>query len=150
MKILILNGPNLNMLGKRDPAQYGLLTLGAIEDLLRAKAQGLSKGHEAIELAFFQSNHEGALIDIIQREAGGAQGILINPGSLTHYSYALRDALVDAGLPFVEVHLSDIENREPFRKISVIADIAVERVIGLKEQSYVVGLERLVSYCHSR
>ncbi|MFA4872618.1 MAG: type II 3-dehydroquinate dehydratase [Patescibacteria group bacterium] len=145
MRILVINGPNLNMLGRRDPVQYGSLTLGAIEDMLRAKAGRLSEGHEVIELVFFQSNHEGALIDFIQAQAGGAHGILINPGALTHYSYALRDALVDAGLPLVEVHLSNIEHREPFRRISVIADIAAERVMGLKEQSYVVGLENLVA-----
>ncbi|OGL88328.1 3-dehydroquinate dehydratase [Candidatus Uhrbacteria bacterium RIFCSPLOWO2_02_FULL_49_11] len=146
MRILIINGPNLNMLGKRDPGQYGSLTLGAIEDLLRAKAGSLSVGHEAIELVFFQSNHEGALIDFIQAQSPHAHGILINPGALTHYSYALRDALIDAGLPLVEVHLSDIEHREPFRKISVIADIAAERVMGMKEKSYIEGLERLVKY----
>ena len=134
------------MLGKRDPGQYGSLTLGAIEDLLRAKAGSLSVGHEAIELVFFQSNHEGALIDFIQAQSPHAHGILINPGALTHYSYALRDALIDAGLPLVEVHLSDIEHREPFRKISVIADIAAERVMGMKEKSYIEGLERLVKY----
>ena len=146
MRILIINGPNLNMLGKRDPGQYGSLTLGAIEDLLRAKAGSLSVGHEAIELVFFQSNHEGALIDFIQAQSPHAHGILINPGALTHYSYALRDALIDAGLPLVEVHLSDIEPREPFRKISVIADIAAEGVMGMKEESYIEGLERLVKY----
>lgn len=145
MKILIINGPNLNMLGKRDPQHYGSLTLKAIEDLSRKKAKDLSKGGETIALKFFQSNHEGALIDCIQKESPQAQGILINPGALTHYSYALRDALADTGLPVVEVHLSDIENRESFRKISVIADIVIERVMGLKEQSYVVGLEKLAA-----
>lgn len=136
------------MLGKRDSQQYGTTSLSAIEDLLHRKAQELSKGGEKVELKFFQSNHEGALIDFIQANSPVAQGILINPGALTHYSYALRDALADTRLPVVEVHLSDIEHREPFRKISVIADIAVERIIGLKEQSYIVGLERLVTRLH--
>ncbi|MEW6610702.1 MAG: type II 3-dehydroquinate dehydratase [Patescibacteria group bacterium] len=144
MKILIINGPNLNMLGKRDPAQYGSHSLSGIVDLLRAHAQKLRRAGNEIELVFFQSNHEGALIDFIQQYAGEAQGILINPGALTHYSYALRDALLDSGLPVVEVHLSDIEHREPFRKISVVADIVVDRVMGLKEQSYTIGLEKLV------
>jgi 3-dehydroquinate dehydratase-2 len=145
MRILVINGPNLNMLGKRDSQQYGSLTFPAIEDVLRAKAEELHAGGEAVDLIFFQSNHEGALIDFIQQNAGEAQGILINPGALTHYSYSLRDALADTRLPIVEVHLSDIEHREPFRKISVIADIALERVMGLREKSYVIGLERLIN-----
>ncbi|OGL79261.1 3-dehydroquinate dehydratase [Candidatus Uhrbacteria bacterium RIFCSPHIGHO2_12_FULL_54_23] len=145
MNILVINGPNLNMLGRRDSQHYGSLTLNAIEDLLRKKARELGAGAEQITLQFFQSNHEGALIDFIQKESFRAQGILINPGALTHYSYALRDALADAGVPVVEAHLSDIAQREPFRRISVIADIVTERVIGLKERSYIVGLEKLIA-----
>jgi len=143
MKILIINGPNLNMLGKRDASHYGHLTLPGINKLLRKKAMELA-GERTIALHFFQSNSEGALIDFIQKEGERADGILINPGALTHYSYALRDTLADSGLPVVEVHLSNIMKRELWRRKSVIADIAVDRVMGLKEKSYVVGLERLV------
>ena len=145
MIILVINGPNLNMLGKRDASHYGSVTLKKIEQLLRHKAQELSKG-KTIVLKFFQSNHEGALIDFIQKYSDKANGILINPGALTHYSYALRDALADSGPPVVEVHLSNIMKREPWRRTSVIADVAIDRVMGLKEGSYVVGLELLVRH----
>jgi 3-dehydroquinate dehydratase-2 len=141
MKILVINGPNLNMLGKRDPAHYGSDTLETIEQKLVEKSESLG-----CELSFFQSNHEGAIIDFIQENAGGADGILINPAALTHYGYSLHDALVDAGLPVVEVHLSDIQNREDWRQISVISDIAVKRFSGLKTQSYILGLEALVEH----
>jgi len=144
MKILIINGPNLSMLGKRDASHYGRITLKGVERLLRMKAREISVRGKVI-LKFFQSNHEGALIDFIQKYSKKAHGILINPGALTHYSYALRDALADSGLPVVEVHLSDIMKRESWRRKSVIADVAVARVMGLKEQSYVVGLEKLVA-----
>ncbi len=141
MKILVINGPNLNMLGKRDPEHYGTDTLPEIEWALTEKSQSLG-----CELCFFQSNHEGAIIDFIQEQAGGADGILINPAALTHYGYSLHDALLDAGLPVVEVHLSDIQNREEWRKISVIADVAIKQFSGLKKQSYILGLEALVEH----
>ena len=141
MKILVVNGPNLNLLGKSDTSAYGNKTLDEINVLLTTEAQ-----KENVELIFFQSNHEGALIDFLQKESENAQGILINPGALTHYGYSLRDALVDTKLPIIEVHLSDINNREDFRKIDVIKDIVKEVVMGLKEESYVKGLERLIDY----
>jgi 3-dehydroquinate dehydratase-2 len=141
MKILVINGPNLNMLGKRDAEHYGSDTLQAIEQRLVEKSESLG-----CELSFFQSNHEGAIIDFIQGKAEGADGILINPASLTHYGYSLHDALVDAGLPVVEVHLSDIQHREEWRQTSVIADIAIKQISGLKKQSYILGLEALVEH----
>jgi 3-dehydroquinate dehydratase-2 len=145
MKILAINGPNLNMLGRRDAAHYGSDTLAAIEQKLTEKGKALD-----CQLTFFQSNHEGAIIDFIQEKAVGADGILINPGALTHYGYSLHDALVDAGLPVIEVHLSDINTREEWRKISVISDLAIKQVSGLKTESYLVGLEALAEHIGSR
>jgi 3-dehydroquinate dehydratase-2 len=145
MKILVINGPNLNMLGRREAKHYGTDTLPSIERALIEKGKTLG-----CELVFFQSNHEGALIDFIQEKALKADGILINPGALTHYGYSLHDALVDCGLPVVEVHLSDIHAREEWRKISVISDVAIKQISGLKTQSYLLGLEALVKYIRSR
>jgi len=145
MKILVINGPNLNMLGKREPAHYGTDTLESIEQKLAEKGRALG-----CELSFFQSNHEGGIIDFIQEKTGAADGILINPGALTHYGYSLHDALADSGLPVVEVHLSDIQAREEWRKLSVISDIVIKQVSGLKTQSYLVGLEALAEYIGSR
>ena len=138
-KILVINGPNLNMLGKRDPNLYGLKTLEEINLTLTTIAQ-----ENEVDLIFFQSNHEGALIDFIQSEYQNANGILINPGALTHYGYSLRDCLGQTKLPIVEVHLSDIENRENFRTIDVLDGIVAEKIIGLKEQSYIKGLKVLI------
>lgn len=132
------------MLGRRDSSHYGSMTLKKIEQSLKMMAREMSTS-EKIVLKFFQSNHEGALIDYIQSHARTAQGILVNPGALTHYSYALRDALADSGLPFAEVHLSHIMKREPWRRKSVIANIATVRVMGLKERSYLIGLEKLIT-----
>ncbi len=139
MKILVINGPNLNMLGSRDPAQYGTVTLAQIMALLEEEAVKLG-----CRLIFFQSNHEGALIDTLQQTQ--CDGILINPGALTHYGYSLRDALSDKVLPIIEVHLSDILSREEFRKIDVLEDIVIDRIMGMKEQSYILGLQKLVSH----
>ncbi len=144
MKILVINGPNLNMLGRRDAEHYGSDTLPSIERALIEKSQSLG-----CELIFFQSNHEGAIIDFIQGNTDEADGILINPAALTHYGYSLHDALLDAGLPVVEVHLSDIHTREEWRKLSVIADLAIKQVSGLKKQSYILGLEALVEHINS-
>ena len=141
MKILVINGPNLNMLGRRNAEHYGADTLPAIERALTRKAKELG-----CELRLFQSNHEGAIIDFIQEQGGNADGILINPAALTHYGYSLRDALVDTGLPVVEVHLSDIKSREDWRKLSVIEDVAIKQICGLKKQSYLLGLEALVEH----
>lgn len=141
MKILVINGPNLNMLGRREAEYYGSDSLKSIEQALAEKGKALG-----CELAFFQSNHEGSIIDFIQEETKGADGILINPGALTHYGYSLHDALVDAGLPVVEVHLSDIRTREEWRQISVISDVAIRQIKGLKKEGYLLGLETLVEH----
>ena len=144
MKILVINGPNLNMLGNRDPEHYGSDTLPAIGQALIEQSESLG-----CELTFFQSNHEGAIIDFIQANTEEADGILINPAALTHYGYSLHDALADASLPVVEVHLSDIQSREEWRKVSVIADIVIKQISGLKKQSYLSGLEALVEHIRS-
>jgi len=145
MRILVINGPNLNMLGKRDPKHYGEETLESIEKALSQKAQELG-----CELSFFQSNHEGYIIDFIQKETPLSDGILINPGALTHYGYSLHDALVDSRLPVVEVHLSDIHAREAWRRKSVIADITIKQIAGFKAESYTLGLIALINHIRSQ
>jgi 3-dehydroquinate dehydratase-2 len=139
MKILVIHGPNLNMLGKRDKAIYGEKTLGQIDALLKKEAETLR-----VEVATFQSNHEGALIDFIQEHAGSASGIIINPGALTHYGFSLLDALRDSKLPVVEVHLSNIHGREEWRAKSIIAPIAKAQISGLGWTGYVAALQILV------
>ncbi|UCD21996.1 MAG: type II 3-dehydroquinate dehydratase [Chloroflexota bacterium] len=138
MKILVIHGPNLNMLGKRDKSIYGEKTLDEINSLLRKEAKAINA-----EVVTFQSNHEGALIDFIQEQTGSAQGIIINPGALTHYGFSLVDALIDSKLPVIEVHLSDIYRREKWRAESVIAPIAEERIIGSGWKGYITGLQVL-------
>jgi 3-dehydroquinate dehydratase-2 len=140
MKILVINGPNLNILGRRQAKHYGSLTLAKINNLLKIEAKKLK-----CSLEFFQSNHEGALIDFLQKKAKSADGILINPGALTHYGYSLYDALVDTKLPTVEVHLSNIKKREEsWRRKSIMKPIAIKQIAGKKEKSYLDGLKYLV------
>ena len=139
MRILVLNGINLTALGSREPGIYGSVTLAEIESRLQDRAKELG-----VEVAFFQTNLEGELVNYIQREAPSADGILINPGAWTHYSIGLRDALSAAAKPFVEVHLSNIYAREAFRHTSLLADIARGQVSGLGWRSYLAALDGLV------
>jgi 3-dehydroquinate dehydratase-2 len=136
MRILVMHGPNLNMLGSRQVAVYGAKTLAEIDSLLQKRARELG-----VELETFQSNHEGALVDFIQKKSPGATGIIINPGALAHYGLSLRDALADTGLPVIEVHLSNICAREDFRRRSVIAPIARGQISGLGWRGYLAALE---------
>jgi 3-dehydroquinate dehydratase-2 len=140
MKILVIHGPNLNMLGKREKSIYGEKTLQEIDALLKKEAKALG-----IEVVTFQSNHEGALVDFIQEHADSARGIIINPGALTHYGFSLLDALADCKLPIIEVHLSSIYRREEWRAESIIAPIAEGQISGLGWRGYVAALQVLVS-----
>lgn len=136
-KILVIHGPNLNKLGQRDPVLYGTATLAELDGQLLVLAAELG-----VSLETYQSNHEGKLIDVIQTTA--ADGIVINPGALTHYSYALRDAIADFAGPVVEVHLSNIHAREPFRQQSVTAGAARGQISGFGFNSYLLGLRAVV------
>ena len=139
MRIAVLNGPNLNLLGQREPEVYGRTTLPEIEGMVRdaARAQGA-------DLEWFQTNHEGALVDAVQGLRGRVDGALINAAALTHSSLALRDAVLAVRIPFVELHLSNIFAREPERRHSVIADLAIGLVAGFGAQSYLLALQGLV------
>lgn len=140
MKILVVHGPNLNMLGSRQVAVYGDKTLDEIDSLLQKRARELG-----VELETLQSNHEGALVDFIQEKSPEATGIIINPGALTHYGLSLRDALADTSLPIIEVHLSNIHAREEFRQQSVIAPIARGQISGLGWRGYIAALESIAA-----
>jgi 3-dehydroquinate dehydratase II len=141
MRILVVNGPNLNLLGTREPEIYGSLTLSDLEHRLEEAASELE-----VQLDFFQSNHEGGLIDAIQGAVGRYQGILINPGAFTHTSLALRDCLLGVGLPAVEVHLSNLHRREPFRQGSYTAAAAIGVIQGFGPLGYELGLTALVRH----
>ena len=138
MNILVINGPNLSLLGEREPEIYGNDTLEELMMWLEASSDGRNHNFK-----FYQSNHEGVLIDAIHDERQWANGMIINAGALSHYSYAIRDAISSTRIPTVEVHLSDIMGREDFRKISVIKDVCISQVYGLGKKSYLEGLKIL-------
>ena len=140
-KILLINGPNLNMLGIRKPEIYGTTTLKDIENDLCDYAE--KKG---CSLSCFQSNHEGAIIDELHKAYGKTDGIIINPGAYTHYSYAIRDAIESVMIPTVEIHLSDIHSRESFRSISVIEPVAIKQISGHGKDGYFMALDFLLEY----
>lgn len=145
LKVQVIHGPNLNLLGKREPGIYGCVDLESINNLIRVEARQL---HVSVEL--FQSNHEGALVDCIQMAGETKQGLVINPGAYTHTSVAIRDAIAAVNLPAVEVHLSNIHKREAFRQHSYIAPVAIGQISGFGQESYRLGLQALVSYLRSQ
>ena len=144
MRICVVHGPNLQLLGQREPDVYGTTTLAEVDALIRKEGMALD-----VEGESFQSNHEGAILDYLAQAGERAQGILINPGALTHSSIALRDALLGVGLPAVEVHLSNTASREPFRHHSMVAGVALGTVAGFGVQSYLLGLRGLVAHLRS-
>ena len=141
MKILVINGPNLNLLGIREPDIYGIETLADIRNWLDRQPE--ATGHN---IRWFQSNHEGDLIDQIQTTTNLYDGIIINPGALTHYSFAIRDAIASVNTPTIEVHLSDINSREEFRKVSVIKDECISQISGLGKHVYIEAVKTLVNH----
>ena len=136
--ILVLHGPNLNLLGEREPEVYGKTTLAQLNARLKKEAKGL-------KLRIFQSNHEGTLIDLLHAHRKWAQGCVINPGAYTHYSYAMRDAIAASQIPTIEVHLSDIKKREAFRRVSVVAPVCLAQISGKGVGSYLEALERFAA-----
>lgn len=145
MHVAVLNGPNLNLLGEREPEVYGRVTLKEIETRTREKARALG-----VECTWTQTNHEGELVEAIQALRGRADGAVINAAAFTHTSLAVRDALLAVRVPFVEVHLSNVFAREPERRHSMLADLAIGVVCGFGAESYRLGLEGLVGYLASR
>jgi 3-dehydroquinate dehydratase II len=137
-RVEVMHGVNLDQLGRRDPTHYGKLTLEELEVSIGGAARELG-----LEVRFFQSNHEGKFVEHLHRLEGLADAIVLNPGAWTHYSYAIRDALELTGLPAVEVHLSDVDSREPWRRQSVIAELCIARVAGKGPAGYRAALERL-------
>lgn len=144
MKILVLNGPNLNMLGSREPDKYGTQTLADIENFLKIEAEKLNA-----EVVFFQSNIEGELVNKIQEAKGQFDGIIINPAAYTHTSVAIRDALLAVELPAAEIHLSNIHKREEFRKVSLTAPACIGQITGFGADSYKLGLIAITDYLKS-
>ena len=145
MLIAVLTGPNLNLLGSREPDVYGTTTLGDVERLVRGRAEALG-----VDIKWRQTNHEGAFVEMVQELSGTADGALVNAAAFTHTSVAIRDALLAVNVPFVEVHLSNIFAREEARRRSVLADLAVGLVVGFGPRSYVLGLEALVAHVRDR
>jgi 3-dehydroquinate dehydratase-2 len=137
----IIHGPNLNLLGQREPEIYGRITLAWIDEKLHALA-----AEAGIELRTFQSNHEGAIVEAVQQMVGWADGLVINPAAHTHYSYAIRDAIAGVGLPAIEVHLSNIHAREQFRHTSVIAPVCMGQISGFGWRSYALGMTAITDY----
>ena len=144
MKIMVINGPNINMLGTREPEIYGSLTLDDIINNLKDYAKTLG-----IELETFQSNVEGEIVNTIQKAKNDCSGIVLNPAAYTHTSVAIRDAIAAVGLPCVEVHLSNIHNREEFRKNSLTAPVCIGQIAGFGANSYKLGLQGLVDYINA-
>lgn len=138
MKFLVINGPNLNLLGLREPAIYGSRSFAALQDFIRASA-----AEAGVEVELFQSNHEGAIVDAIQEADTAFDGIVINPGAYTHYSYAIHDALKAVSIPAVEVHMSDIQKREEFRHLSVTAPACIAQIRGHGFESYTMAIDML-------
>lgn len=145
MRIAVLNGPNLNLLGTREPEVYGRARLADIEAAVRARAHELG-----VAIEWFQTNHEGELVEQIQALAGHADGAVVNAAALTHTSLAVRDALLAVRVPFVEVHLSNVFAREPERRRSLLADLAVGVVAGFGARSYLLGLDALAAHLAQR
>lgn len=145
MRILLLHGPNLNMLGRREPAIYGTMTLEHIDEAVTARA-----AQAGATVVCVQSNHEGVLVDTLQQHGWDADGIIINPGALTHYGLSLRDALAALSAPILEVHISNVYKREPFRHTSVIAPVATGQIAGLGWRGYLLALEWLLGYGTTR
>ncbi len=137
-RIEVMHGVNLDQLGRRDPVHYGTLTLDELEVLIKSRAEELG-----LQARFFRTNHEGEFVERLHRVEGLADGLVLNPGSWTHYSYAIRDALELAGLPAVEVHLSDVQNREPWRRNSVISELCIATISGQGPAGYEEALARL-------
>lgn len=145
-KILLINGPNLNRLGKREPAHYGSSTLEDLEAQLNQQAERLD-----VKLICFQSNHEGAIIDKLHwSEDHGMDGVIINPGAFTHYSYAIRDAIAGIDVPVIEVHISNIHARESFRHESVTAPVSAGQIVGLGTQGYELALQAITKIAKGR
>lgn len=142
IKLLVLHGPNLNLLGEREPEVYGRMTLPELNKTLHAFCRANVK--LKVSLRIHQSNCEGALIDLLHKSRTWADGVVFNPGAYTHYSYALRDAVAAISIPVIEVHLSDIKRRESFRRRSVIAPVCLEQISGYGVKSYIKAIEAII------